>query len=580
LSSVNTNADDRLANDSPDRRSDGPAQHIFRPEGTVSDSWMEPIERTLTSMLLDQAERIPRHRALAIVGESVTYEELAGRSHAAARGLRQLGVGRGDVVAMLAENSLDHALVEFGTARIGALEVMINTAYRGEFLSHQLNVSGARVFVVDEHLLPFALQVVPDVPTLEKVLVRNRTGELGKEGTVEILGTDVLFDHARDLITDIPDPLASDPSSLVFTSGTTGPSKAAMMTQNYMCTLAELESSTWYRSENDSFYSCGPLFHLAAKGVGVLGAIFRGVTCVQDERFSVSGFWSRVREENCTATLLLGSMTMLLWGREPSPEEGIDVIVGVPIPAALQDEMARRWRCKFESVYGLSEAAPVTGTSRDVLLRPGSAGKVYDKYYDVRIFDDDDREVPAGTVGEVVIRPRRAHVMFEGYYRDPVATVGRYQNLWFHSGDLGKFDEDGYFYFVDRKKDYLRRRGENISSFEVESVIAKHPAVLEAAVVGVASELTEEEVKAVVVLHEGVRVDMAELVEHCIANMPYFAVPRYIEIVSDLPRTPSGKVEKHKLRSAGHDGTWDREAAGIVLSGKNARTGCRVNGVS
>jgi carnitine-CoA ligase len=546
----------------------------------VSDSWMEPIERTLTSTLLQQAERIPHRRALSIAREPVTYEELAGRANATARGLRQLGVGKGDVVAMLAENSMDHALVQFGTARIGALEVMINTAYRGDFLSHQLNVSGARVFIVDEHLLPVALQVAPDVPSLEKVLVRGRSGELGKEGPVEILGADVLSENDRGLITDLPDPLPSDPSSLVFTSGTTGPSKAALMTQNYMCTLAELESGTWYRSENDSFYSCGPLFHLAAKGVGILGAIFRGVTCVQDERFSASGFWSRVREENCTATLLLGSMVMLLWGREPSPEEGINVIVGVPIPAALQDAMAQRWHCKFESVYGLSESAPVTGTSRDVMLRPGSAGKVYDKYYDVRIFDDDDREVPAGTVGEVVIRPRRSNVMFEGYYRDPAATVSRYQNLWFHSGDLGKFDEDGYFYFIDRKKDYLRRRGENISSFEVESAIAKHPAVLEAAVVGVASELSEDEVKAVVVLREGATVDVRELTEHCIANMPYFAVPRYIEIADDLPRTPSGKVEKHKLRAAGHDDSWDREAAGIVLSGKYSRTGFRAEGAS
>jgi crotonobetaine/carnitine-CoA ligase len=217
----------------------------------------------------------------------------------------------------------------------------------------------------------------------------------------------------------------------------------------------------------------------------------------------------------------------------------------------------------------MSEAAPVTHTGSDVPLRVGSAGKVDTRYYDVRVFDDDDRELPAGEVGEVVVRPMRSGAMFEGYWNNPEATQRQMRNCWFHTGDLGRFDADGYFYFVDRKKDYLRRRGENISSYEVEVAIATHPAVMEAAVVGISSELGEDEVKAIVVLRPGEAMTNEAFIAHCIDNMPYFAVPRFVEFIDDLPRTPTGKVQKHLLRERGADGCWDREVeGGIVLSGK------------
>jgi crotonobetaine/carnitine-CoA ligase len=293
------------------------------------------------------------------------------------------------------------------------------------------------------------------------------------------------------------------------------------------------------------------------------------VRCVQDERFSVSGYWQRVHDENCNVSLMLGSMAMLLWTREPSPGESIDTVVCIPAPPpTLQRAMAERWNCTFESNYGLSEAAPVTRSGPDIPLRPGSSGKILSEYFDLRIFDDDDVEVPVGTVGEVVIRPLAPHVMFDGYYRNAQATVEKYRNLWFHTGDLARVDEDGYFYFVDRKDDYLRRRGENISSYEVEAAIARHPDVIEAAVVGIASDLLEQEVMAVVAVRPGSRLEPEELIRFCVDVLPYFAVPRYVELVDDLPRTPSGKVQKHQLRAAGTAKSWDREKAGIVLSGK------------
>ncbi|MEO3861449.1 AMP-binding protein [Acrocarpospora sp. B8E8] len=525
------------------------------------------LDRTLTGMLRKQAEAAPEKVALTIVGEDLTYADLVRRSDAMARGLQQLGVGRGSVVAVLAENCADQVVIQFATARLRAIEVMINTAYRGVFLSHQLRVSGAEVIVVDDALVPTVLEILGEVPSLRHLVVRGHQ-KPGVPGVT--VSTIAELRDCDDGPLSLVDPRWTDPSTITFTSGTTGPSKGATMTQNYLCNFAEIEAQIWYRGPEDAFYSCGPLFHLAAKGIAVLGAMRRGVRCVQDERLSVSGFWRRIREENCNATLMLGSVAMLLWTREPSDDEGIDTVVGVPAPPpSLQPAMEARWKCKFESVYGLSEAAPLSRTGPDIPLRPGSSGKIVREYFDVRIFDDNDFELPRGEIGEVVVRPMQPHSIFEGYYGEPEATAHKFRNLWFHTGDLGRIHEDDYFYFEDRKDDYLRRRGENISSYEVETAIIRHPAVLQVGVVGVQSEMAEQEVKASVVLRDGVTLGYEEFIEHCVATMPYFAVPRYVEFVGELPFTPSGKMQKEKIRAAGTAGCWDREQAGIRLSGKS-----------
>jgi crotonobetaine/carnitine-CoA ligase len=455
---------------------------------------------------------------------------------------------------------------------------MLNTAYKGEFLAHQLRMSGARVLMVDRALVGNVFEVLDQLPELRHLVVRDGPDVSVPPG-ITVSDVSALRAHDGSAL-DLEDPSWTDPSTITFTSGTTGPSKGATMTQNYMCNFAEIEASIWYRTPDDAFYSCGPLFHLAAKGIGVLGAMRRGVRCVQDERLSVSTYWERIREENCNATLMLGSVAMLLWTREPSDAEGVDTVVGVPAPpVSLQPLMEERWRCKFESVYGMTEAAPLSVTGPEIPLKPGSSGKIVREYFDVRIFDDDDFELPRGQIGEVVVRPMQPHSIFEGYYREPEATAVKFRNLWFHTGDLGRIDEDDYFYFEDRKDDYLRRRGENISSYEVETAIVKHPAVLQVGVVGVESEMGEQEVKASIVLREGVELPETELIDHCIKTMPYFAVPRYVEYLDALPFTPSGKMQKEKLRATGAMGCWDREAAGIRLSGKRREQQARTTGV-
>jgi crotonobetaine/carnitine-CoA ligase len=242
------------------------------------------------------------------------------------------------------------------------------------------------------------------------------------------------------------------------------------------------------------------------------------------------------------------------------------LIGSVPMPEALERRLQERFGVDtFSGSFGLTEASLISWQPRGTLPRPGAAGIVNSEYFDVRIFDDDDNELPRGTAGEIVVRPTRPHVMFEGYWGQPQATVDASRNWWFHTGDIGRLDAEDYLYFVDRKKDYLRRRGENISSFEVESVILKHPDVIDVAVHAVPSDVLEDDLKVTAVVRDGATLSEEELFRWCIAQLPYFAMPRYIEFRVDLPRSPLGRVLKHQLRGEGATpGSWDSVAGGAT----------------
>ncbi len=299
-----------------------------------------------------------------------------------------------------------------------------------------------------------------------------------------------------------------------------------------------------------------------------LGSVLHGARAAIDQRFSATRFWDRARATEATQISILGSMITMLWNQEPTDSDRdhkVRVLVGAPMPATIHDAFEKRFGLKAVIIYGLSEAMPLALSTFDRSAPPGSSGKVH-PLYDVRIFDADDREVEPGVPGAVVARALQPHGMLEHYWQDPEATVEAMRNGWFHTGDVGRIDAHGDFYFVDRIKDVVRRRGETIASFEIEQVLALHPDVADAAVIGVPSELGEEEVKGILVLREGAELDPVSVIRHCESKMPYFAVPRFLEVVADLPRSPVGRVLKFKLREAGNGpSTWDREAHGVEV---------------
>ncbi|MEW6473527.1 MAG: AMP-binding protein [Actinomycetota bacterium] len=528
-----------------------------------------PERISLVEMLERAAEAAPDKIALWFDDEPVTYQQLVDRSRAVANMLAELGVKPGDTVASLMQNCAEHVYLLFAVAYLGALEVPINTTFRGYFLSHQLRTAKSSIVLADADLAQHVAQVAPDLPDLSRIMVRGDANGLDLPASVEVGRTGDLLGGERRRPKHY-EPRWNDPCTIQFTSGTTGPSKGAVLSQNFMINWARQFSAGWFRSPQDTFYAATPLFHMAAKGVGVLGAIYRGASCAVDSRFSVSSFWDRVEKYEAVSTILLGPMLMMLWNL-PSRESDRDVPlrapVAAPIPPDLHRKMEERWNWQFLGFYGLSEAAPLFIGGITEPLEPGTVGKVNSETFDVAIVDDDDYPLPPGAVGEIVCRPRKPHVMFEGYFGNDSATVAVTRNLWFHTGDLGRIDAEGNFSFVDRKKDYLRRRGENISSFEVERAVEQHPAIAEAAAIAVPSELTEDEVKICVVLKPGATLSPEALLEHCVGNMPYFAVPRYIEFLDELPHTPTQKVQKYKLREAGvTPSTWDREVAGYRVT--------------
>ncbi len=287
-------------------------------------------------------------------------------------------------------------------------------------------------------------------------------------------------------------------------------------------------------------------------------------------RFSVSRFWDEVRDNGVTLLNSLGAMSEFVWNLPAGPqdrEHSVRLCRMVPVPR-YASEFEARFGVKIVSGYGLSDFAQVAAfTARDPREKLGSAGRPR-KGIQLRIVDDDDFDVPQGTPGEIVVRSDNLWNTSQGYYKMPEATLAAMRNQWFHTGDRAYLDADGYLYFIDRKKDSLRRRGENISAVEVEQVIASHPAVLDVAVYPLSAETSEDEVAATVVLKPGAALSGRELIEHCSQNMAYFMVPRFLDFACDLPRTLSHRVQKFKLVEAAQarrESLFDREKEGIVI---------------
>lgn len=503
---------------------------------------------------------------LDFTGDLYSYADIDRESTRLAKGLVALGVRKGDAVASILDNNLHAVLSWFAINKAGGISVPVNTAYKGEFLRHQLNDCGARIVLAEADYAQRVIEVEDALPSVETILQREEP--LAPAKRIRVLALSGAFAEPGAPLADPNTP--TDLAMLIYTAGTTGPSKGCMISHNYVCNLGRQVVLTDDRNREDCNWTPLPLFHMNATGGSILSCMFVGARVAIFPRFSVSRFWPDIKRSGATVASLLGSMITFLAEAEDTPESRacfgqLHTVRGSPFPASLQE----KWKTRFgvrragSNSYGLTEAARVTGSPHDEDAPPGSSGRP-NADFDVRIFDDDDNELPAGSAGEIVVRPRRPNIMFEGYWNRPADTLKIMRNMWLHSGDIGRMDEAGYLYFVDRKKDYLRRRGENISTFEVETGLRDHPEIADVAVHAVFSESGEDDVKATVVLKAPGSITEEALCRWAIGRLPYFAIPRYYEFREDLPRNPLGRVLKYQLRAEGcTPNTWDREKAGL-----------------
>ena len=487
-----------------------------------------------------------------------TYAETLTKVRQTAAGLQQLGVKQGDHVFCWLPNGADCLRVWFATNYLGAIYVPANLAYKGSLLEHVVNLSDAKVGVVHADLAPrlkdVALHLLSDVVIVE--------GDAPDDDRLTFHDIGILNENREpgDLAHSI-EPW--DTAYIIFTSGTTGPSKGVV--SSYTQVWTQNVESLPVVSRDDRFMMTLPLFHVGGTGP-IYAMLARGGSVAVVESFSTENIWQTIDETESTYCVLLGVMTPFLLAQPPSDQDKLHSLrTGLMVPwgeDALQ--FAERFDVQLYTLFNMSEiSSPIV--SKPNPTQTGLAGTLREGF-DARVVDENDREMSTGQVGELILRSERPWSMNSGYYKNPEATAEAWRNGWFHTGDAFRVDEQGDYYFVDRIKDAIRRRGENISSFEVEAEVQMFPAIQEAAAIAVRSELSEDEVMVCISLVSDSEFDPVELLDFLKPRMAHFMIPRYIRVMDDLPKTPTAKVQKHLLKDAGvTPDTWDREAAGIKI---------------
>jgi len=522
----------------------------------------EPSARTLPVMLQRQAARYGDRALFVCNGARWSYAQAVEIAAQSGGRFTAAGIVKGDRVAILCGNRPEFLDLFLGLGWVGAVSVPLNVAARGPQLEHMLRTSGARILVLEREWLPALEFVAFDNLAVEAIWVIDPDGDTWDR-------------HQNVPIVKLPPraaPVAPagikphDLLTILFTSGTTGPSKGVCCPHAQFFWWGFFVLRQLALRGGDVLQTTLPLFHVNAMAT-FFQALLNGCTQVVEKRFSASNFWPALVSCGATVTYVLGAMVPMLLSRPPCPEEKqhrVRVALAPGVPAHLHEVFTERTGIVLLDAYGATESNATIGTTIDT-RRPGWMGKLFEGFQ-ARVADEDDNEVPDGTPGELLLRADEPFAMATGYIGMPDKTVEAWRNLWLHTGDRVVRDADGYYKFIDRMKDSIRRRGENISSFEVERVIMSHPAVEVAAVFPVPSDLAEDEVMTTVVVKDGAALDGAELIAFCEGRLSYFAIPRFVDFVRELPRTESGKVQKFKLREQGRSATtWDREAAGIKL---------------
>jgi crotonobetaine/carnitine-CoA ligase len=527
--------------------------------------------RVLGDWLRAEASLDPDRQFVQCASDWVSLGELDRRSDRVAAALQAMGINKGDRIAINLPNCIEYIVLIYAIAKAGAIQVPLNTYLRGEFLRHQLVQTEPSLYITDEAGLRLLAPVLPNLSRHPRLaLVGGAAHDADLPETVDYTEWETAGGELGPV-----EIVPSDVCAIIYTSGTTGPSKGCTITHGYYCNLVNVFIDFGWYEKGDIVFGANPLFHFSGQTWLVAAALAVRGSVIVEPAFSASRYMARIRETGATTALGMGAMGAAILAQPPSADDRnhkLRHITFMPSTPELVQRFEERFGiAAFAEVFGQSECWPaLLGDPRGPRC-PGSMGKITPGL-EVKIVDDDDNEVPPGQPGEIVVRPTESYRLFSGYWNNEPATVATFRNLWHHTGDQGRMDSDGYFWFVDRKKDSLRRRGENVSSIELEQAICTHPAIANVAVHAVPSEMSEDDIKACVVLAPGETVEPKELFEFFRTALPYYAVPRYIEFLDALPANVNGRVQKFKLRERGiTESTLDFERLGLVVARADRR---------
>ena len=521
----------------------------------------------MPQMMAKRARETGSATALKHVDGSVlSWDEAYRDSLRWASALERLGLNRGQPVVTVFANGFDAFRAWMGSAWFGAIESPINTNYKGDWLRHVVNNTEAEIVIADARFAGPLFDIADQLTHVKHLIVFGAIDAVPDALPFELLSAEEFLSDAA--VTERAEPGPWDIASLIYTSGTTGRSKAVMVPWGHMKSSLESGFIPHDRLDGTRIYAPYPVFHITGKGGFYFAAAFGGPSVIR-EAFSPSEYWNDIRSFDANANVLLGPLAQMLLGQPEQPDDAdnpMQTVVMAPVIPEV-DEFSRRFGVEVFTTYNMTEinCPIIRSDERCTSNNYSSCGRAR-AGVEVRIVDEHDREVAPGTPGELIVRgePWELNV---GYWNMPDKTSEAWRNGWFHTGDAFTYDANGDYYFVDRAKDYIRRRGENISSFEVESIVNGHPAVAECGAAAVPAEQGEDEVKVAVVLEPGAEFDPAELIEFLIPRMPRFAIPRFVEVWDALPKTEAtARIQKAKIRESGvTDSTWDRIEAGVVI---------------
>lgn len=517
--------------------------------------------KTLGQLLSEQAQREPDRPYLFFQEEKVSYGEMEANTQRFAQAFREAGVKKGDHVALFLPNEPEYLYCWFGLSQLGAVSVTVNTQLKGESLQYVLQASDSRLVILAKEFISQYREMAHGLKSAKAFLLEplNSSGgsSLGYDSLNRLIPAQAPRTGSDSPVRDV------DPLIITFTSGTTGlPKLVANSHRPYIRAAQDLAGYCAITAQ-DRIYTHLPLYHANPQVYCVLTSLAAGASMILAPRFSASRFWPDIRKYGATAFSYVGAVLPILLAQPEQPGERdhpAKKCFGGGAPKEVYDEFTRRFGVEVLELYGMSETGTWNTINRPGRGKSGTVGTRREGF-SIQIVDDDDNPLPAGKIGEIVIRPEEPFLMFSGYYKDPEETTRCSRNWWFHTGDLGKVDDEGYYYFCGRKKETIRRGGENIPPGDIERVVNQHPAVLESAAVGVADPVMEEEIKVVAVLRPGSSLKPKELFDWAKEKLPKFMAPRYIEFRQQLPKSASEKIQKMRLKAEGlTPGTWDAKA--------------------